>query len=429
MKFWLERGVDGFRIDAVNKSSKRTDFVDAPVTEPLSPPQPAREMWCNGPRIHEFIREMTAKALAPYIAVSVGQLPNTPSPSQVIPYDSALAREFDMVFDFSVIRLGNGNGFDGKYVFDPFPLSRLKTLTCKWQSFIEGIDAWTTAFCENHDNGRAVSRFGEDLTPKLWEKSAKTIALWKATMTGTLFLYQGQEIHMTNMPASWGMEEYKDIESSNFYAEAVDSDDPERVEKTTQGLVILATDHSRIPFQWTDRPNAGFADPGVKPWMRGYSGHTWINASRQQKHPASIISFYKRVLRLSKMYKDVFVFGAHRLLEPEDEELWCYVKESAAHVDGKPGLPRKALVAMNFSKKRRDISLGCGVGREEGEEVSCEDDGGHGRTRQSSERCPRRNARPRWVGSDDLRYILPALSPSCSLYPPKSREASALPKA
>ncbi|KAK2036451.1 glycosyl hydrolase, partial [Colletotrichum somersetense] len=121
MRFWLDRGVDGFRINTVNKYSKRTDFVDAPVTDPASPHQPAPEMWCNGPRIHEFIGEMNRKALAPYNAVSVGELSLTPHPSQVVPYVSAAARELDMVFEFSIIRLGNGNGFGAKYIYQPFP--------------------------------------------------------------------------------------------------------------------------------------------------------------------------------------------------------------------------------------------------------------------------------------------------------------------
>ncbi|KAF3343046.1 hypothetical protein VD0002_g9851 [Verticillium dahliae] len=350
MRFWLDRGVDGFRIDTVNKYSKRTDYVDAPVTDPTSPHQPAPEMWCNGPRIHEFIREMNAKALAPYNAVSVGELSLTPHPSQVLPYVSAAARELDMVFEFSVIRLGNGNGFGGKYLYDPFPLSRLKTLTATWQAFIEGTDAWATAFCENHDNGRAVSRFGDDATPALWAASAKTIALWQATMTGTLFLYQGQEIGMTNMPAAWGVEEYKDIESSNFYAEACASGDEDKVAKTMHGLRIMARDHARIPFQWDDSPHAGFTSAEAKPWMRVHDEYKRINAAQQTADPNSILSFYRQMLRLRKHYKDVFVFGSHKLLEPEDEKVWKYVKQSPYNEQC-----RRVLVVMNFSREERPV--------------------------------------------------------------------------
>ncbi|KAF5565578.1 alpha-glucosidase [Fusarium napiforme] len=364
MRFWLDRGVDGFRIDTVNKYSKRSDFVDAPITDPSSPHQPAPEMWCNGPRIHEFIHEMYEKVLGPYNAVSVGELSNTPNPSQVIPYVSAAAKELDMVFEFSMIRLGNGNGFGDKYIYEPFPLSKLKAFVYKWQSFIEGTDAWATAFCENHDNGRAVDRFGDASTPEWWLKSAKTLAIWQTTLTGTLFLYQGQEIGMTNMPRSWGIEEYKDIESSNFYAEAVASGDEKRVRDTMHGLQIMARDHSRIPFQWDDSPNAGFADASAKPWMRVHDDYRDINVAKQVKDPNSILSFYKAMLRLRKEYQDIFVFGSFKLLDPEDESLFCYVKESVVPVKGRRGEKRKAVVVLNMSREDRlgpDVPtvLGC----------------------------------------------------------------------
>lgn len=349
MRFWLDRGVDGFRIDTVNKYSKRTEYVDAPITEPDSPHQPAPDMWCNGPRIHEFIREMREKALAPYGAVSVGELSNTPHPSQVLPYVSAASKELDLVFEFSMIRLGTGGGFGAKYIYHPFPLSTLKRTVEKWETFIEGTDGWTTVFCENHDNGRAVSRFGDPSTPELWAASAKTLGLWQATLTGTLFLYQGQELGMKNMPADWGMEEYKDVESNNFYAEALQSGDQKRIQATRDGLRILARDHSRIPFQWDASPNAGFTSPNATPWMRVHDEYKEINVEKQRGDPGSVLEFYKRVLRLRKEYRDLFIHGSFKLLDPDNEAVFSYVKESRRR-DGAPeGASRRALVVMNFS--------------------------------------------------------------------------------
>ncbi|KAJ2980413.1 hypothetical protein NQ176_g2664 [Zarea fungicola] len=355
MKFWLDRGVDGFRIDTVNKYSKRQDFIDAPITDAQSPHQPAPEMWCNGPRIHEFIHEMYEKVLGPYKALSVGELSNTPHPSQVIPYVSAAAQELDMVFEFSVIRLGTGNGFGAKYEYQPYPLSKLKSLTETWQAFIEGTDAWTTVFCENHDNGRAISRFGDDSTPESWLQSGKAIALWQTTMTGTLFLYQGQEIGMVNMPPTWGMEEYKDIESRNFYFEAADSGDQARLERTRKGLQILARDHSRIPFQWDDSPNSGFTTAEAQPWMRVHDNFQSVNAARQANDPNSILSFYKYALRLRKEHGDVFIHGSFKLVDPEDEFIFAYLKQGSVTDNGR----RKALVVLNMSREARpcpDIS-------------------------------------------------------------------------
>ncbi|KAG9249481.1 glycoside hydrolase superfamily [Emericellopsis atlantica] len=348
MRFWLDRGVDGFRIDTVNKYSKRQDFVDAPVTDPNSPHQSAPEMWCNGPRIHEFIHEMNREVLAPYEAVSVGELSNTPDPRQVRPYVSAQAQELDMVFEFSLIRLGTGNILGPKYIYQPFPLSKMKTLTQKWQ-FVDGTDdAWTTVFVENHDNARAVCRFGDSSTPELWNKSAKTIALWQVTLTGTLFLYQGQEIGMTNMPSSWGIEEYKDVESTGFYEEAVQSGDPELIKKTLHGLGHLARDHSRIPFQWDASPNAGFAREGATPWMRVHDEYKSINVARQRDDPDSILSFYKKALTLRKEHRDLFVFGSFTLLDPEDESVFSYVKRDIkGHTD------KMAVVTLNMSGKQQ----------------------------------------------------------------------------
>ncbi|KFG87941.1 alpha-glucosidase [Metarhizium anisopliae] len=352
MRFWLDRGVDGFRIDTVNKYSKRQDFVDAPITDPSSEHQPAPEMWCNGPRIHEFINEMNRKVLAPYNAVSVGELSLTPHPSQVVPYVSAAAKELDMVFEFSVIRLGTGDGFGAKYIYNPYPLTKLKDLTQTWQSFIEGTDAWATAFIENHDNGRAISRFGNASTREKWLSSGKTIALWQATLTGSLFIYQGQEIGMVNMPRTWGIEEYKDIESRNFYAEAAASGSDERARDTMKGLQILARDHSRIPFQWDSSPHAGFTDSG-RPWMRVHDDYQSVNASQQIEDPQSILNFYKAVLKMRKEYRDIFIHGTFQLIDAEDEKIFAYVKTSSQRVNERGNLA-KAVVVLNMSDEEHE---------------------------------------------------------------------------
>ncbi|KAK0614633.1 glycoside hydrolase superfamily [Immersiella caudata] len=366
MRFWLRRGVDGFRIDTVNKYSKRTEYVDATITDPFSPYQAAPEMWCNGPRIHEFIREIN-QVLAPYSAVSVGELSNTPDPKGVLPYVSAKAKELDMVFEFSVIRLGNGDLFSGKYIYKPFPLSQLKSLTEKWQCFIEGTDGWTTVFCENHDNGRAVSRFGDPSTPELWRASAKTIALWQTTLSGTLFLYQGQEIGMTNMPTSWDITHYKDVEAVSFFAEAMASGDEERIRKTRHGLGILARDHARLPFRWNEDENVGFTTDETNSWMR-IPQERGISVESQSGDEQSVLEFYRRTLALRQEHQETFVFGTHQLLDRENESTWAYVKEG--FVVGRDGteVRRRALVVMNFTAKMAplmDVSRALGCARDE----------------------------------------------------------------
>lgn len=348
MRFWLDRGVDGFRVDTVNKYSKRTDFIDAEITDPKSPWQPAPEMWCNGPRIHEFLKEMNSEVLDQYDAFTVGELSNTPDPEGVLQYVGAKERELNMVFQFDMIRLGTGDGFGAKYDFKPWILTEMKGFVQKWQKFIEGTDGWTTVFCENHDNGRAVSRFGKD-TATHWETSAKMIALWQTTLTGTLFLYQGQEIGMTNMPKDWSIDEYKDIESNNFYREAQQSGDPTKVATVMEGLQILARDHSRLPFQWDDSAHGGFTAAEAEPWMRANDNYREINVARQSSDPSSILSFYKMVLKARKNYADVFIHGTFHLVDSTHERVFSYMKESS---DKK----RKALVVLNFSEDDVQIS-------------------------------------------------------------------------
>lgn len=348
MRFWLDRGVDGFRVDTVNKYSKRTEFVDAIVSDPNSEWQPAPEQWCNGPRIHEFLKEMNSEVLDHYDAVTVGELSNTPDPKGVLPYVSAAEKELNMVFQFDMIRLGTGDGFGSKYEFQPWKLTQLKTFVERWQKFIEGTDGWTTVFCENHDNGRAVSRFGND-SAEYWETSAKMIALWQATLTGTLFLYQGQEIGMTNMPKEWPIEEYKDIESKNFYREAEESRDPKRIARIMQGLQILARDHSRLPFQWDGSAHGGFTSANVEPWMKAHDNYPRINVAKQVQNPASVLSFYRRMLKLRKDHADVFIHGTFELVDAKDEKVFSYVKAS---FDGR----KRAVVILNFTEERVALS-------------------------------------------------------------------------
>ena len=191
-----------------------------------------------------------------------------------------------------------------------------------------------------------MSRFGDCSTRELWAASAKTLALWQITLTGTLFLYQGQEIGMTNMPREWGIEEYKDVESRSFWAESKATGDAKRIADTLHGLAILARDHSRIPFQWSGAPNAGFTAEGAKSWMRVHDNYREINAEKQANDPSSVLSFYKKVLRLRKEYRDLFVFGTFQLVAADDEALFAYVKRSPA---GAADSQRKALVLLNFS--------------------------------------------------------------------------------
>ncbi|EHY53295.1 Alpha-glucosidase [Exophiala dermatitidis] len=341
MRFWLDRGVDGFRIDTVNKYSKRTDFVDAEVTDPHNEWQPASEMWCNGPRIHEFLQEMNLEVLDHYDAVTVGELAETPDPKAVLEFVDVAAGELNMVFQADIMRLGMGDGFGGKYDIKSWTLPELKTLVERWQQFIEGTRGWTTVFCENHDSGRAVSRFGNDV-PEYRTASARLIALWQATLTGTLFLYQGQEIGMTNIPRTWPIDEYKDVESNNFYREAELRGNDDSKEKITAGLQLLARDHSRLPFQWDTSAHAGFTAAEAIPWMKVHDNYHEVNVAKQIDDPSSVLTFYKQMLQLRKQHASVFIHGAFKIVDGKHEKIFSYLKISTDE-------QQRALVILNFT--------------------------------------------------------------------------------
>lgn len=356
IRFWLEKGVDGFRVDTVNKYSKRTDFRDAPITDPNSYIQPAIEMWCNGPRIHEFLREMYDDVLAPYgDVVTVGELANTPDPGHVLRYVGASAKQLSMVFHLDIGHIGMGESLEDKYILQPWKLTELKSIVAKWQSFIEGSHGWTTAFCENHDNGRAVSRFASD-APEFRERSAKMLAIMMVAMTGTLFLYQGQEIGMVNAPRDWSIDEYKDIEGLGYYREAqrqaAAGVSPDRPERIMEGLRVLARDHARLPMQWDDTAEAGFTEG--TPWMRTHDLYREINVKKQEEDPDSVLSFWKMLLRLRREYRELFIHGAFEMVDYDNQEVFSFVKSRGEH---------RALVVLNFTQTeqtfyQRDVAAG-----------------------------------------------------------------------
>lgn len=351
MRFWLDKGIDGFRVDTVNKYSKPLEFKDVIITDPDHYEQPSTHIYCNGPRIHEFVKEMHDEVLSKYDVMTVGELSLTPDPKHVLDYVGAAAKQLDMVFHIDVGNMDHGDTPQTKYDHRPFVLSKLKAATSKWQKFIDGNDGWTTSFLENHDNGRSVSRYASD-EPQYREISAKMLAIMEASMTGTIFIYQGQEIGMINAPRSWPIEEYKDIEARNYYEEArrLSEDNPDhapsRLETVMNGLQILGRDHSRLPMQWDGSAHAGFS--AAKPWMRVHDLYREINVERQSADPHSVLSFWKRMIRLRKDHADIFTYGVFDLVDPENEETFVFTKT------GRTG---KALIALNFSKLPQQFAM------------------------------------------------------------------------
>lgn len=359
MVFWLEKGVDGFRVDTVNMYSKDPSFPDAPVTDPNGEWQEAGLMYCNGPRMNEYLSEMNY-ILSRYDAMTVGECPYTPDPQTVIGYVGASQKRLNMVFQFDVVDVGMGKVF--KYQTEPFAytLHDLKDAVARTQGLLHGTDAWTTSFIENHDQARCISRYGSD-SPEWRERSGKMLALLFASVSGTLFIYQGQEIGMINMPPDWPIEEYKDVESSNYYrmvAQRSNNDEAE-LAKAKSSLQHLARDHSRTPMQWDSSRNGGFTGDSVEPWMRVNTSTAELNVERQTCAKHSVLAFWRQMLAIRKTSKDMLIHGRFELADEDNDKVFSFFKH---------GKTRSALVMCNFSStyvaapetasdKRRELVL------------------------------------------------------------------------
>lgn len=341
MEFWLRRGVDGFRVDTVNLYSKAPGLPEARVIDPSSKYQLEPDLICNGPRIHEFIGEMNA-VLSRYGAVTVGELPATSDTEKVLSYVRASRRQLSMVFQFDVVQCGY-HKVSGRFdVESPnYTLPELKNAVCRTQDLIQGTDAWTSVFLENHDQARSVSRFarGADGNPELRAAGAKMLALMQVCLTGTQYIYQGQEIGTVNAPKNtYPLENYLDV-NSVLYIKGIKKQYAnnsaglrEALDKAFTGLQYLARDHARIPVAWDSAlPYGGFSLPSAgplpaEPWMKPHPLAAEINVKSQVDDPDSILSFWKRALRFRKEKKDLLIYGDFRLLREGDDALMEFTK-------------------------------------------------------------------------------------------------------
>ncbi|KAF7195366.1 Alpha-glucosidase [Pseudocercospora fuligena] len=340
MIFWLDKGIDKFRIDCANIMSKPPGFPDAPITDPDAEYQEFGPAVCNGPRILEYHSEIGA-ILNRYGAMSVGECPHTSSIEQVMGYVGASQKRLNMIFQFDVCEVGCGK--PERFDIEPFAyeLVDLKRAIQLTQSFLSETDGWTTTFIENHDLARSVSRFGDD-GPEWRERSAKLLAILFSSLSGTLFVYQGQEIGMINIPKDWPMEEYKDIGSINYY-ETVrkrSQNNPEAMRKARESLQHLSREQARTPMQWSSNRNGGFTDDMVEPWMRVNTSTSEINVAEQLKRDDSVLAFWRHMLQIRKQLNDVLVHGHFELVDEDNKQVFSFVKR---------GTDRSALVVCNFS--------------------------------------------------------------------------------
>ncbi|SCU96742.1 LAMI_0F07580g1_1 [Lachancea mirantina] len=340
--FWIDHGVDGFRIDVASMYSKVAGLPDAPVEEPGNPFQNGGAYFINGPRIHEFHKEMH-KYMVSRVSdgrelLTVGEI-GFGDERNFKEYTSAKEREIGMLFNFKHVSVGEG---EFKYNLHPYSLKDFKLAVAESFLFVNKTDCWSTIYIENHDQPRSVTRFGDD-SPEWRTVSAKLLALLEISLTGTLFVYQGQELGQINFKST-DPKDYEDIEVQGNY-EMVKKEFGEnspQMKKFKQALPVISRDHARTPFAWTrDAPHAGFTTADT-PWFGLNSTFKdGINAQDELNDPNSVVHFWKKALQVRKQHKDILVYGYDfEFSDLDHDQLFAFTKKS----DGKT-----LFVALNFS--------------------------------------------------------------------------------
>ncbi len=318
--WWMDRGIGGFRLDVIDQIAKEPDLG---ITN-------------NGPRLHEFIRELSRETFQKGDLITVGEAWGA-TPELARRYSNPDGSEFSMVFQFEHIGLDQQEG-GSKWDLAPLPFQKLKDVLDKWQTELWGC-GWNSLFWDNHDLPRIVSRWGDDGQYRV--ESAKMLAILLHGMQGTPYIYQGEELGMTNVRYEIGG--YKDIETLNLYKERRELGYAH--EEIMKSIYARSRDNARTPMQWDDSPQAGFTEG--TPWLKVNPNYPEINAAGQMKDPESIYSCYKQLIRLRKEHP-VFVDGRFELLARESGQIFAYTRD-----DGK----QRLLVVCNFSGEPADSGL------------------------------------------------------------------------
>lgn len=315
MNWWLDRGVDGFRMDVINMISKDTSLPDGRV-QPGSSYGDGAPSFINGPRIHEFLQEMHAKVFAGRDAMlTVGEMPGVTVEEAKL-FTDPDRHEVDMVFQFDHVWADRG---DDPWLLVPMQLTKLKAIFNRWQTGLAEA-GWNSLYWNNHDQPRAVSRYGDD-SPEHRVASAKMLGTVLHLQRGTPYVYQGEELGMTNFPFR-SIADFRDIEALGHYAQAVDREgrSPEEV------LTVLRArgrDNARTPMQWDSSDHAGFTIG--TPWLAVNPNYPEINAAAQHDDPDSVYHYYRKLIEL-RHTEPAVVDGDFTMLLPHHEQLYAYTR-------------------------------------------------------------------------------------------------------
>ena len=336
MTFWCEKGIDGFRMDVISMVSKNQAFPDGEVKNGL---YGDFNPYCvHGPRIHEFLQEMNKEVLSRYDIMTVGETSGV-TIEEAQKYAGEDRNELNMVFQFEHVE--DACCDHGKWTTAKFNFRDFKKTMIKWQEELQG-KVWNSLFLGNHDQPRSVSRFGND-NPAYRETSAKMLATCLHMMQGTPYVYQGEELGMTNAYFD-KLEDYRDIESINFFTELTEAGimTPEYMMKC---LMLRSRDNARTPMQWNASVQGGFTSG--EPWIRINPNYKEINAVQQLGDPDSVFHYYQKLIRLRKE-KDIIVYGDFEALCRDDDKIFAYTRK----LDQK-----KLLTVCNFSDQDAEMEI------------------------------------------------------------------------
>lgn len=334
MTWWCDKGIDGFRMDVISMISKTEEMPDGKGDGLYGDGGP---YYMNDPHVHEYLQEMNDKVLSKYDIMTVGETPGVTA-ELAKQYAGEDTHELNMVFQFEHVE---GDGKYGKWTDEKISLVRLKRILTHWQTELYG-KAWNSLFWDNHDQPRAVSRFGDD-REQYREASAKMLATCLHMMQGTPYIYQGEELGMTNYPFQ-SLQDFRDIESINAYEEWCESGRLSH-EEFWPCLLKKSRDNARTPMQWDDTEHGGFT--AGTPWISVNPNYKEINVEAERSDSDSVFHYYKKLIALRKQHP-IIVYGEYELLLPEDENLYVYTRALGEE---------KLLVVCSFSDHEAAFSI------------------------------------------------------------------------
>ncbi|KZS48555.1 alpha,alpha-phosphotrehalase [Paenibacillus glucanolyticus] len=334
LRFWADKGVSGFRMDVINLISKDPDFPD---DDGSVSPGDGRKFYTDGPRVHEYIKELNEKVFKPYNLVTVGEMSST-TLEHCIRYSNPKENEFSMTFNFHHLKVDYPNG--QKWELKPYDFEELKKVLSDWQTGMQQGGGWNALFWNNHDQPRALTRFTDDKEYRT--ESAKMLATTLHGLQGTPYVYQGEEIGMPD-PKWNDMSEFRDIESLNMYE--ILQQQGKTPEEAAHIVTVRSRDNSRLPMPWNDGHQAGFTTG--TPWIKIDERYPLINAQAQVEDPHSIYHHYRQLIELRKNLR-VLTDGEYVRLDQGHPEVYAYARRTQEQT---------LIVISNFSSRSVSYEL------------------------------------------------------------------------